>query len=70
LINQRALPCSGRTGQAENAGAAGLGKYGFQQVCPAGAAVLDHADSTRQGASIAVVQAVEPGLEIGGQELV
>jgi hypothetical protein len=64
LINQGALPCAGRTRQAENACLACVGKKCFQQICGSLIVVLHYADGARQGTRIAITQAIDPGLEI------
>ncbi len=68
LVDQRALASAGRAGESEDAGVAGLRKRGFEQIGPAGGAVLDGGDGAGEGERIAGAKAVEPGLEVRGSK--
>jgi hypothetical protein len=58
LVHQGALPCSGRAGEAEDAGVAGVGEESFQEIGAAGLAILDGGDGAGQGAGVAGAKAV------------
>ena len=53
LIDERALACSGRASQAEDAGFAGMREESLEKIGPSWGAVLDGRDGSCQGAGIA-----------------
>ena len=61
LIDQRALPCSGRAGQTDDARVAGVREESLEQVGAAGLAILDDGDGAGQGARVAGAQVISDG---------
>ena len=56
LVDQRALACSGCSGETQNASVTGVWKKTFQQVGAAGLAVFNGRDGAGKGARIARAQ--------------
>ena len=63
LIDQRALPCSRRAGQAEHTRLAAVRKQSLQQIGPSGRAILHGRDGTSQGAHIPGAKLRNPWLD-------
>ena len=64
MIDQRALPCSGRASHADDAGLPGVRKQRFQQIRPSGRAVLDGRDGAGQRARIAGTDGINQGMSL------
>jgi hypothetical protein len=64
LIDEGALPRSGRTGQTHDAGPATKGKQRLQQLARLGRSVFNRTDRSRQRASIPGSQLLHPALKV------
>src|ERR1700687_5106907 len=64
LIDQSALARSGGARQPDDSRLARVRKERLEQVGPAGRAVLDRRDGTRQGAGVARAQTVDPCMDV------
>jgi hypothetical protein len=53
LIDQRALPRTRRTGQADDTSFAGVWEHGFEQIGPSGGTILNTRNSAGERAGVA-----------------